>query len=313
MGNPREKLHAFIQILEDVPQKGVERTTRPYDYKTSIQTNRFDPSVGNVEVMGGSPYARVNRAGAAYSVPMLGLQVVTEGVGRTDRLLHDALTPFVTELQGSEVEVDTSRFDSGSILDDYFWGNWKGGETGELYRKSIYPAVISAINANIVLPRERKLIAVDIFGGDGEFAELLVDNLTSEGRLAEVHVVDASEIALVKASKLSTTASGLVVVQKPTNLATVNDIFPDIDTQPNLVTAIGGMCHKVINRNEALRVAGKVFEHLAEGGVFIVSGKTPVHLNADDFREVGFSVKQMSIPENALSQRSPYQMYVLKK
>ncbi len=314
MGNPRESLHTFIRNLERAPEEARDRaeTQNENRFVTTIPTGRFDPSIGKIEVRGKmTPYVL---APTTYSAPDLGLHAAVFDVDGEHKPLAVPLDVFTASLKGDEVEVDTSRVCSETSFSTSFWDNWKELGAGEVYAQDIYPSVIRALRRLKLVENGRRIIAVDLFGGDGEFAAVAATSLAVNGQKPEMHIVDKNKKSLSKAKeRFASRNHGKFVVHRPVDLAEADNIFPNLDARPNLVTAIGGLCQYVVTREQALRIARKVYEGMKNNGIFVATGFTEMRLNADDFREIGFSVERMSIPKNVVYLAKPHQLYVLRK
>lgn len=312
MGGSKESLHAFLQELIRAPKDAKRRAERgaPFTYKTTIKTDRFDPEIGDVEVRGqidpwfGDP--------VIYSASGLNLQVASFGQQRGGSIF-DPLQRYTGALRGDEVEVNTSTVYKSDLIPFAHWDGWKDGKAGKAYREGIYPKARKVISTEVSSWDNHDLICVDLFGGDGEFGESLASILPNNGESSEIHVLDGHDKSLQAAdSRFTHNREGRFVVHRPVDLTRVEDIFPDISS-PDIVTILGGLCEGIVTRDEALDIARKVFEGMREDGLFVVSGYTPVLLSGSDFSGTGFKVKQMSVPENALSFTPPYQMYVMRK
>jgi hypothetical protein len=214
-------------------------------------------------------------------------------------------------LDGNDVEVDTSRMANGvNIAPTSYWDKWKEGMQGEIYRGELYPSVIEAVRQRVVRLPGGKLIMVDLFGGDGEFVEMAKNEFGSASDGNKYHIIDANKVSLIKARQRFVN-QGVEIHDQ--DLTMEGDIFSEIDEKPTLVTAIGGLCSSIVTRTQAIEIARKVFEKMAPGGFFMLTGYTAMVLNSTDFSEIGFEVEQMSIPQNVLTFKIPDQFYVLKK
>ena len=315
MGNPQESLHAFIRNLECASDDAKERAEAPisFGFKTTISTKRYDQGFGKIEVGGKiRPYVL---APVTYAVPDLGLQAAVYPDGaQEERKLREPLTLFTACLSGNEIEVDTSRVPTEPSFSNSFWDDWRSLGAGDVYTLDIYPSAIKALREHGPAALDKKIVAVDLFGGDGEFAKRIASCFALAGQKYEVHVIDRNKKSLDTASNRSaTTDHGKFVVHRPVDIIETDDIFPNINSRPDVVTAMGGLCQYIITRDEAFHVASMVYEGMRNGGIFIATGYTEMRLNAQDFREIGFRVEQMSIPKNTVPLKNPYQMYVLRK
>lgn len=255
-----------------------------------------------------------------YTVPSLNLSAgCYEGVD-VQRHFYGSrynipLNSFVSSLRGNEVEVDTTGI-SDELKGSFYWDNrWKDiGLTGSDYTWELYPKVLQAVQDRLYTfgADTDDIHFVDLFGGDGEFVKRLQPTLSQQLRSPTFHIIDASASSLDRARELFR-GNESVVVHPARYLQSDEAVFQGVPKPPQLVTAIGGICGGVIPRQEAQGVTERVYEEMAEGGTFVATGKTGVLLNAKDFSRIGFKVKQMTIPENVVYLRYPYQLYILEK
>ncbi len=305
-----DSLNKFITDLKQTPQSLKERGKQPtpFDYEIRISTANYIPDLGPLVMRGKfSPLGYP----VIYGAPDQKLMVACFGnpkFGCIQDPYYFSLKSFVKFLKGSEVEADTSNSVEMDPAPPWFWNNWKNGGYEQVYRDKIYPAVLKTINQ-----RDREIPpgpTVDLFGGDGEFVEMLYKAtlLGSE----RYYILDNHQPSLDKARQRANVSNTDTIVVCSKNLAEDATIFEDI-TQPSVVTAIGGLCASIVDRAQARKIASQVYNALQDRGLFVVTGFTPVVLNAADFSEIGFKVEQMSVPENAISFKRPDQLYVLRK
>lgn len=314
MRNPREALYTFIGVLEAAPPQAIERAAKGvlYTYRTTISTALHDPAIGNLEVTGVTIEGVI--APRSYSAPRLGLKAAALYGSGPERSLREPLDEYVSMLTGDQVEVDTSITMAKDVLRPTYWDDWKKEDVETSYRQCIYPETLKAVVNNLPSVNSDHLVCADLFGGDGEFAEQLSSTLLDIGLDPVVHIIDSNIKSLEDAQSRSTNNPETLVVHAPTDLLYSKNIFPDVLIPPNIVTVVGGLCDKVVTRPDAIKVVGKIYDGMAEGGILVVTGYREVLLNSVDFLRAGFSeVVQMSIPENTLSLTPPYQMYVVRK
>jgi hypothetical protein len=314
VGDKREALGSFLNIMQQEAQNGPKRRDTVYIPPSRIirvSTERQAPGIGRIEVQGHT--VEFSSDTVLWTVPRFHLSA--SSLGRiADSPLFGPLQEYATSLAGDEIEVDTTYAPDMGIVPVGNWDEWKSGVSGRTYREKIYPKALEAVTGNLDLRGTDRAVCVDLFGGDGEFSELLAGSLRMTNKAAEIHIIDANIPSLERAhARFQNESSGKFVVHPPVDLTRVEDVFPEIPNPPNLVTALGGLCDGIVKKNDAIRIAKKVFDGLAEYGLFIVTGYSPVLLNKAGFESVGFKVKQMSIPSNALTGELPYQMYVLIK
>lgn len=273
-----------------------------------ISLDRFSPGRGTLLVTKHSLYSTPCWE---YSAPGLGLERTLEDYIIPDRNpVYKSLRKLVESLRGDEMEVDTAAFTHKPQRDSLFWDDWKTGVFGEVYRGEIYTAVLGAIKDRIDRLTINGLIHVDLFGGDGEFVDLLQQHLPRNGRDSQFHIVDFNRKSLEKA------AQGLSLAQVEVHygdIVSAEDLFADVPKPPNLVTAIGGLCSGVVARAQGLDIARKIFGGMDSEGIFIATNYAPSVLNASDYLSIGFQVEQMSVPQNYFSGKFPTQLYVLRK
>lgn len=301
MATPIEALGRFSQELDRreevdlIPRLDPIRTIRIYprqsfpDLSAPIEVESFEYS-----------YLRV------YRTPEVGSKNVSIRTPNYRDSVHQEFGNLLSTLGGNEVEVDTStnRYIDMPLFNE-FWDDWKdrGLVVADIYSEQIYLGVIQTIE-DFGVKIDEKFKAVDLFGGDGEFSE----KLSSQIGVGEFHVIDQNVLSLGAAKS----RSGNLIVHSPVDLTNTEDVFNGVEN-PNLVTAIGGLCAQVVSRKQALRIAQKVFDGLGDGGVFIITGYSHVLLNASDFRSIGYEVLNMSVPGNIYENAYPKQLYVLRK
>ena len=233
------------------------------------------------------------------------------------KTLLDPLFKAAPYFRGDEVEFDVTEdryLSTRQILSNFSWdpSRWKQSFVEDFYRNEIYPSALSSIRQTIRRGSLNYIEGADIFGGDGEFAELLAQELPEDFDF-RMHVIDRNLESLECAQERFAQKMDKFVVHDSRDLTEAGPLFEGFDRRPNLVTAIGGLCMAVVDRFDALEIARKVYQEIAEGGVFVLTGYTPVLLSSHDFRIMGFQVEQMTVPEKAIKEEKPYQVYVLRK
>ena len=215
---------------------------------------------------------------------------------RDFEILH-LLDNIRMHLSGNDVEYDFSRR-CDVLLKPDFWEKYYI-EDRNLYVKFIHPEALRVVR-NIFdsgLPPEGSLI--DVMGGDGHFAQLL--------KGWNPVVVEQSVEGVERAK-----SRGLHTVQ--CDVCRCEDLAAEVGARPALVTAIGGLTRQVISRREAFRLTERLFNLLLPGGFFVLTGRTPVHLNARDFSSFGFEVVNCwAGPPGEPHGIHDLQMYVLRK
>ena len=104
-----------------------------------------------------------------------------------------------------------------------------------------------------------------------------------------------------------------ITVNPSVDIVQLTSLHGSVQRMPDIVTAIGGLNILVVNSvQEARHVAQMVYDVLPNGGVFIVTGFTRGYLSAKEFREIGFEVMNMSIPQN-YPRAVPRELYILRK
>jgi hypothetical protein len=147
--------------------------------------------------------------------------------------------------------------------------------------------------AKYQLKNPQPLVIADLFGGDGEFLEQVLQKLPSQTEVSQAAVIDRNGQSLTLAQKRFGLTPNIKTIQK--KLTQDEDLFDGLAGRPNLVTAIGGLCQSVITRDQALTVAQRAYDQMAAGGVFLATGYSPMLLNAAHFRDIGYKVEQMAI------------------
>lgn len=305
-----EAYEGFIDKLRKAPDAGRNLVVNKGNVVTTISPRSTSKTLEQIVV-----YTDWRHPGSnTYEVPSEGL-VVNSRRGISDPY-SPSLHGFVSSLEGDEVEVDTTKplyLDKSSLYWDSLWKDL--GLTGSNYKWEIYPQVVKVVLAAL---EEVGLDAtgihfVDLFGEDGDFIKQLQSRLPQQLQSTlTFHIIDASAPSLDRARKLFRENKN-VVVQPAQYIHPNKQVFQEVPTPPKLVTAIGGLCGSVISREEALGITEQIYEEMAEEGLFVVTGRTGVLLNANDFLRIGFNVRQMSVPTNVVGLNPPYQLYVLKK
>lgn len=314
----RNQLFTFIRklTLEVKEQESLEENS--WDYQIHIKSGSYLPTSGDIFVKG---KFRDNDYSRLYEMPDLGLKVTAmdrpfNNQGRVYLDLAISLEQLGQYLTGNDVEVDTAAVhDEGLQKRDWYWNTWKDiGLVGSTYSESIYPQVRKFLLPKLEAGKYERLELVDLFGGDGEFVERMLPSLERLSANLHCNIVDLNKPSLSMAQKRFA-GSSTVSVHEPRDL-TYEELFGGINYPPNVVTALGGLCADVLTRNEALSIANKVYQGVSPEGRFVLSGYTPILLNAADFVDLGFKVENMSVPANALDRtllRHPYQLYILRK
>lgn len=317
-----EALDEFIGSLQNSPDRDKNMgadVDRRSGIKTTIAPRDAGKSRGLGEIIVYRDFSN-GRDTYVYTVPSLNLAAgCYDGVdlqGHSyDFRYNSPLNRFVGSLEGDEAEVDTTGISYEPKGSFYWESRWKDiGLTGADYAQEIYPRVLRAMldNLNTFDANATGIHFVDLFGGDGEFVKRLQPTLSQQLRSPTFHIIDASSSSLDRARELFQDNED-VVIHPARYIQPDEPVFQGISAPPRIVTAIGGLCGSVISRQEALGITGQVYEKMAEGGLFVVTGRTGVLLNAEDFSRIGFKVRQMTVPENVVYLYPPYQLYILEK
>lgn len=247
-----------------------------------------------------------------YEIPELG--IIVGSFERNSDQYNYPLNRFVSSLGGNQVEVDTSEVSYYLRSPDYWRSPWKErGLVETEYHDEIYPRVLRAVLDNLP-PEPEPIEFVDLFGGDGEFVRFLHSKMDQNMRsLTTFHIIDASAPSLWLARQTFLEIPEKVLIHDPYYLQPDQEVFRGISKPPKLVTAVGGLCGGVVLREEALGIVQNVYDEMASGGTFIVSGLSGVLLNSKDFRRIGYRVENMSVPQNVVYSHPPYQLYILRK
>ncbi|MDP8298495.1 MAG: ATP-binding protein [Candidatus Tantalella remota] len=230
-------------------------------------------------------------------------------------------------LKGNELDL-IFPFDSDpSPKGDGAWDSWHTdmdwqfvGRTNP-YPNEIDPLVVEAVTKAIFalgLDGDPEGITVlDIFGGSGRMIEKLDGNISKrfDGLGAEkpdmkYFVIDRNKSNIDHAHAR---LSGLDVTILKRDMTVVDNIAEEIGNVAHIVVCEGGLTYQVVNRDEAEQIAGRVYDVLVPGGVFVVTGYNPSLLSAPDFEKIGFRVLNKSIPKNTLNYDKTAQFYVLMK
>jgi hypothetical protein len=314
------------RILSNLPRSLSYDRYVDHEIVTTIDVGSYDPSLGTLIERRVFDYAlksywEVSSMGKMVEVPR------TEIFGVN---LHQQVKLAVQNMKGDEVESDRTK-ERTEPLGRGFWSSyWHSGthRTMGFYESQIHPEVSTTVLLQLLTSSASRagkdLRIVDLFGGDGKFVDGLRFRLRNALDGAKhYYVVDQNEFALRKARRrLLETDENVrwrvedeeVFVAPSTDIVKSNTLIPDVSEQVDVVTAMGGLCQEVLQRDEAMEVAAKVSDNLRTGGIFVVTGVSPSLLNSADFRSLGFQVLQMTCPKNLYSsQTHPQQLYVLRK
>lgn len=313
-----EAFNSLVASLKLVPEENL-RVARASEgtmvIKASPRVQLPGSMFADIEV---EKIPQIFAAICTYKVPSLNLKVSCVETVLSPRFQE--LHKYISSLGGNEVEVDTTDILNYDMSPAYWDSDWKGmpqnwGTHGRIYSSRIYPTFLRTILDYLHPTQDGKDIQiVDLFGGDGEFLDLLSSGMDkSLSNSCTFHLIDASAVSLAKAKKLFRSDEKKAVIHEPRYLEPDKPVFDGLCKPPRYVTAVGGICAGVISRKEALGIAGRVYDEMEQGGIFFVTGMSACLLNAHDFSSIGFKVRQMTKPENVVYLANPYQLYVLQK
>jgi GNAT superfamily N-acetyltransferase len=230
-------------------------------------------------------------------------------------------------LKGDEVELILPFNYNPAPKGDSAWDFWHTDMSWQFagkrnpYPEEIDPLVVrSAVKAIGALGFDqggKEIVILDIFGGAGRMIRSLDgalkrehENNGGENPRAKYFLIDRNAKNIEHAAKA---LDGLDAVILQKDMTAPFDIEAAIGARPQIVTCEGGLTYQVVTRKDALMIAENVYRALAPGGVFIVTGYNPSLLTANDFKGIGFTVLNKSVPENILNYDRTAQLYILRK
>lgn len=307
-----EALNRFIEALKKAPPEHKTKGITRGNVKIATNPKALPPELANITV---HVDWSVECGSRVYEVPSEDLEVGC--LSRYSSKYDYPLDGFVGSLAGNMVEVDATQplySDQSNLYWDEAWKD-RHPFIGNVYRFGVYPRVINAILDRFNdINGTTDIHCVDLFGGDGEFVELLKSKIDQEKRSAfTFHIIDASGPSLDRARERFVKDDGNVVVHSPRYLQSDQVVFQNVPNPPKFVTAVGGLCGSIMSRQEALSLTERIYEEMAKNSMFVVSGMTGVLLNSEDFKQIGFQVLNMAVSENVVLLKPPYQLYVLQK
>ena len=204
--------------------------------------------------------------------------------------------------KGNELEVQCNLVSGNVVRPGSFWDDWVRQSSFQFYIDKIHPmvlaAVIDIIKQNFVSQETVEIL--DIFGGRGNFLSTLHLRIARERVKQNIHLalLDNNEKSLTSAHRILDGLSPAVTVYEATDMTAEAGWKGVLTRRPHLITAIGGLNRCVVTRSQALQIARDVFDVLENGGFLVVTGLSPVLLTANDFKNIGFEVLNMSVPEH---------------
>jgi len=233
-----------------------------------------------------------------------------------DRDVQKNLTHLLSGLAGDEVELDTTKLNLDQVWPSVYWNFWKNGYIARVYRTSIYPLVAQIMNEIISQSSQvnSSITWADLFGGDGEFVELILQAQQGNTIMPRIYIVDRSypSINIARARFSNYNEDGYSIICLEADLADI-DPFEEIDVSFDICTAIGGFNREVITRAQALEILQRTLPNINSGAILIITGYTPCLLNSKDFLSYPLEILNMSIPSKIFSHIPPNQLYVLRK
>ena len=209
-------------------------------------------------------------------------------------------------LYGDEVEFFNFGYEKDEKLKPLdYWESPYDVYDAKPYLSVIYPAVRNYIEAFLSNHLSPSCKAVDLLGGNGSFANGLKSVLEDKNIKLDVSVLDQSDY-----SKEQCQLKGIPHIHG--NIST-DKLQCHINGQVELITCIGGLTKEVVTRETALRAAAEVFDVLAPGGFFVLSGRTAQRLTSKDFRSIGYEVLNTAARDNREHRVVAIQLYALRK
>ncbi|MBI2443514.1 MAG: hypothetical protein HYV40_06465 [Candidatus Levybacteria bacterium] len=222
-------------------------------------------------------------------------------------LIEDSVRKLFGVLDGNDVEVNCRHWQDlhGEPIALEDWSTWEGWKERTRYLDEIHRDVVSELYPRF--PQAGSVL--DIFGGDGSFLSFIQEIAGDQSALT-YFLADGNPTQCVQAAD-----NPGIHIFPPVDLTKREERVMVLESVADLriVTAIGGLCRKVVREREAIEIAEDVYNFLPEGGLFVVSGLTPTYLNSGIAEDIGFTVLNKSLPQNLLEKRPPFQLYVLRK
>ena len=173
------------------------------------------------------------------------------------------------------------------------WDRWGHGLTAEIrgrYEKVIYPRVVETMKKLGARRPDRALRVMDLGGGDGQLAELLLDGVPS---LGEVLLVDRSAALIDAARPRVARHRGRLRAMRAD--VTADAFFDAISEPPDVVVLCGVVAQQVMDHGEGLRVMRRCHERLAPGGFALVPSYSPALLAGREYEAMGFTVHNRTL------------------
>lgn len=232
--------------------------------------------------------------------------------------VRSVLTELVCRLHGDQVEVAHALAGSRPILrrgtwihPPLWWTEWKSRElnnedepltVGDVYRWLLYPRVLHTLNVARE-SGERMTRMVDVAGGDGELARLVLDRWPD----VEITVVDLNPTSIAMAtSRLG--EDGTAIYGSVTEAPTWARLGGDHD----MALMVGAIQGNVMTAHEAHRTATHAHAALRPGGMAIATGWSPCLVDAAGFEAIGFEVLNCIAPPTPVDPIAR-QHYVLRR
>ncbi|MFN0117537.1 MAG: hypothetical protein ACKVQC_04490 [Elusimicrobiota bacterium] len=218
--------------------------------------------------------------------------------------LEREIEPLITLLNGNDWELDLTSRES-AVREEYKWDNWKWTAPFWAYQLSIHPLFLHVVYELLRNEKSTDLEIWDLFGGDGTFLRNLNKLLrkSHHGKFEYTIIDGNSEVG----DKIRHIPSRIIEHK----FTTETDLAALAPGHPQVITAIGGLNFQVTDRAVALHMAKEIFKVLPEGGKFILGGFTSLLLNRKDLEDIGFEVKNTSVPFDITG--SAIQLYVAVK
>jgi Zn-dependent protease/ubiquinone/menaquinone biosynthesis C-methylase UbiE len=230
-------------------------------------------------------------------------------------------------LKGDEAELILPFNYDPSPKSDIEWDLWQTDMDWNFmgknnpYPKEIDPIIIKSVSGAMKefgMGRSgAEVVMLDIFGGAGRMIAALDKTLADEyGRARRAKpatryfLIDRNDKNIERAGEKLKDINVTILKR---DMSEVTDIAREIGARPDIVTCEGGLTYQIVSREQALKIAERVYEALAPGGVFILTGYTPSLLEAADFSKMGFKVINKSMPSGILDRERAAQLYILIK
>ncbi len=201
-------------------------------------------------------------------------------------------------------------------VSDERWNTWHEKEEYRLFRGEIHPVMIKVVEGVAAHMKEYKedISILDVYGLDGMFLKNLSQSLSAVHPELnfQLSLLDKNEVQLERAKEHLENLDGTHIFPSTDIRYLKNN--PDFLKQKfDIITSIGGINTKTDSIEESYQIVENMYELLSEEGVLIISGLTGNSFQSKSLRAIGFEVMNVTVPQNISYEKSPGQIYILKK